>query len=411
MPVLTGRASGVLLHPSSLPGARLGDAARDFVDWLAAAGQSWWQILPLGPPDEHRSPYKAASAFAAWPGLLEDPGAPVTDSEERAFSERHAYWISDWEAYAGPGAVADQVRFEREWAALRAYAAERGVRLMGDLPIYVAPGSADHVAHPELFQVGREAGVPPDDFSTEGQHWGNPLYDWPALRRRRYRWWVERLKRTTDLVDLARIDHFRGFVAYWAIPAGRPAKEGAWRRGPGRAPFDAIRRALGELPLVAEDLGDITPAVERLRDDLGLPGMAVLQFGFVGDDPADPHRFENIGAERVAYVGTHDNDTAAGFWATAGEEVRAAARERFARAGIDGDGEDPARALVELCLASRARLAILQAQDLLGLGSGTRMNTPGREGGNWAWRLEPGALTPELAARLRDATGRTGRLP
>lgn len=409
MPVLRARASGVLLHPTSLPGGRLGARAREFVGWLADAGQSWWQVLPLGPPDEHGSPYKAASAFAAWPGLLEDPEALVTAAQERAFRDRHAFWISDWEDYAGPGAVADQVRFEHEWAALRAHAAARGVRLMGDLPIYVAPGSADHVAHPELFQEGTEAGVPPDEFSGEGQRWGNPLYDWPALRRRRYRWWVERVKRNTDFFALTRIDHFRGFVAYWAIPAGRPAREGAWRRGPGRAPFAAIERGLGALPLVAEDLGDITPAVERLRDGLGLPGMAVLEFGFDGDDPHDPHRWENIAAERVAYVGTHDNDTAAGFWAGAGAEVRTAARERFARAGIDGV-DDPAWALVELCLASRARLAILQAQDLLGLGSDTRMNTPGREGGNWSWRLQPGQLTPELAARLRAATERTGRL-
>ncbi len=409
MPVPDFRASGVLLHPTSLPGGRLGDAARAFVDWLADAGQSWWQILPLGPPDEHGSPYKAASAFAAWPGLLEELRAPVSAREEAAFRERHSFWIAAWEAFAGDGAVADQVRFEREWGALRAYAEKRGVRLMGDLPIYVAPGSADHVAHPELFQVGLEAGVPPDDFSADGQHWGNPLYDWPALRRRRYRWWVERLERTGDLVDLARIDHFRAFVAYWAIPAGRPAREGSWKRGPGRAPFEAIRRALGDLPLVAEDLGDITPAVERLRDALGLPGMAVLEFGFDGDDPDDPHRWENIAADRVAYVGTHDNDTAAGFWASASGEQRAAAVERFARAGIDANG-DPAWALIELCLASEARLAILQAQDLLGLGGEARMNTPGREGGNWAWRLEPGQLTPALAARLRAATERTGRL-
>lgn len=409
VPVPDFRASGVLLHPTSLPGGRLGDAARAFVDWLADAGQSWWQILPLGPPDEHGSPYKAASAFAAWPGLLEELRAPVSAREEAAFRERHSFWIGDWEAFAGDGAVADQVRFEREWGALRAYAEKRGVRLMGDLPIYVAPGSADHVAHPELFQVGLEAGVPPDDFSADGQHWGNPLYDWPALRRRRYRWWVERLERTGDLVDLARIDHFRAFVAYWAIPAGRPAREGSWKRGPGRAPFEAIRRALGDLPLVAEDLGDITPAVERLRDTLGLPGMSVLEFGFDGDDPDDPHRWENIAADRVAYVGTHDNDTAAGFWASASGEQRAAARERFARAGI-GPGEDPVWALIGLCLTSGARLAILQAQDLLGLGGEARMNTPGREGGNWAWRLEPGQLTPALAARLRAATEWTGRL-
>ena len=181
------RAAGVQLHPTSLPSGRLGDEAYAFVDWLAAAGQSWWQMLPLGPPDKHGSPYKAASAFAAWPGLLADPDARVSEEEVEAFRAEHASWIGGWEAYAGgEAAVADQVRFDREWGALRAYAAERGVRLIGDIPIYVAPGSADHEAHPELFQAGLQAGVPPDAFSDDGQLWGNPLYDWPALRRRRY---------------------------------------------------------------------------------------------------------------------------------------------------------------------------------------------------------------------------------
>ena len=188
------------LHPTSLPGGRLGAEAYVFVDWLAAAGQTWWQMLPLGPPDRYRSPYKAHSAFAAWPGLLAGPRARVTREEALDFREREAEWIEDWARYAGRGAVEDQVRFEREWSALRRYAAERGVRLIGDVPIYVAPGSADHRAHPELFQRGLVAGTPPDAFTDKGQLWGNPLYDWPALRRRgRYRWWVERLRRTFAL--------------------------------------------------------------------------------------------------------------------------------------------------------------------------------------------------------------------
>ena len=182
------------------------------------------------------------------------------------------------------------MRFEREWTALRAYALERGVRLIGDVAIYVSPGSADHRAHPELFADGYVAGAPPDAYATEGQLWGNPLYDWPALQRRGYRWWVERVRRTLELFDLARIDHFRGFVAYWAVPEGaRNAIGGAWRRGPGRALFDALTRSLGpDLPLVAEDLGVITPAVRRLRDELGLPGMLVLQFGFDPTCAAQP---------------------------------------------------------------------------------------------------------------------------
>src|SRR3954452_14142613 len=221
------RSAGVQLHPTSLPSSRLGRDAYTFVDWLAAAGQSWWQMLPLGPPGRYGSPYKAPSAFAAWPGLAGKARAPVSASEEGAFCERHAAWIGDWERFAGRGAVADQVRFEREWSALRGYAAGAGVRLIGDVPIYVAPRGADHRAHPELFLADVVAGVPPDAYSSTGQRWGNPIYDWPALRRRGYRWWIERLRRTIDLFDLARIDHFRGFVAYWAVPAGaRDARSG-----------------------------------------------------------------------------------------------------------------------------------------------------------------------------------------
>src|SRR3954465_4145928 len=273
------RSAGIQLHPTSLPSGRLGRDAYAFVDWLAEAGQSWWQMLPLGPPDKHGSPHKAASAFASWPGLLEKPRARVTKRGEDEFRARHAYWVGGWERFAGPGAVADQVRFEREWSALRAYANERGVRLIGDVPIYVAPRGADHRAHPELFLDDVVAGVPPAAYSSPGQRWGNPIYDWPALRRRRYRWWTERLRRTMELFDLARIDHFRGFVAYWAGRGGaRDAREGRWRRGPGRAVFSAMSAELGELPLIAEDLGVITPAVTALRRELGLPGMVVLQW-------------------------------------------------------------------------------------------------------------------------------------
>src|SRR3954465_8571861 len=229
------RSSGVQLHLTSLPGGRLGPQAYRFVDWLEAAGQAWWQVLPLGPPDRARSPYTARSAFARWPGLLAEPSAPVSASEVSAFREKHAFWLDDWAAFAGGArAINDQVRFDREWGALRAYAAERGVRLIGDVPIYVAPGSADHVAHPELFRDDVVAGAPPDYFSSKGQLWGNPIYDWPGLRRRRYRWWVARFRRVFDLFDLARIDHFRGFAAYWSVPAGSPnAPPGRRGGGPG----------------------------------------------------------------------------------------------------------------------------------------------------------------------------------
>ena len=405
------RSSGVQLHPTSLPAGRLGRDAYAFVDWLAAAGQSWWQMLPLGPPDRYGSPYKARSAFAAWPGLLAEPRAPVSREEQLDLREREAFWIEDWARSAGRGAVSDQVRFDREWSALRRYAADRGVRLIGDVPIYVAPGSADHRAHPELFRDDAVAGVPPDAFTDKGQLWGNPLYDWPALRRRGYRWWTERFRRVFELYDLARVDHFRGFVAYWAVPRGaRDARGGSWKRGPGRAVFDASARGLGrELPLIAEDLGVITPAVERLRDELGYPGMVVLQFGFDPDDPHGPHRPEHHVEDRVVYTGTHDHDTVRGWW----DGLGAASRAEVQRA-LDAHGvreREPEWSLIRLALASPARVAMVQVQDVLGLGSEARMNQPGRARGAWRWRLRDGALTRALARRLRAATEAADRLP
>jgi 4-alpha-glucanotransferase len=407
------RSSGVQLHITSLPGGRLGKEAYRFVDWLAAAGQSWWQVLPLGPPDRHHSPYKARSAFAAWPGLLADRRAPVRSEELSEFRAGNAWWIEDWERFAGRGGVADQVRFQREWDALREYAHQQGVRLFGDLAIYVAPDSADHRAHPELFQDGWVAGAPPDAFSSRGQLWGNPLYDWPAMQRRRYRWWVQRVVRSLALFDLVRIDHFRGFVSYWAVPEGaHTARSGHWRRGPGQALFEAIAAELGPrsgLPVVAEDLGVITPAVERLRDQLGLPGMLVLQFGFDPDKPASPHRPENHIENRVVYTGTHDHDTARGWWESIGPEERALVQESATARGIRV-GRRPWWSLIDLALSSPARVAMMQAQDILGLGSEARMNDPSRAAGSWRWQMEPGALTPALARRLREATERFLRL-
>jgi 4-alpha-glucanotransferase len=403
------RSSGVLLHVTSLPGGRLGREAFQFVDWLAAAGQSWWQVLPVGPPDRYGSPYKASSAFAASPRLLGSPRAAVSRQELLDFRERNRCWISDWERFAGPSAVDDQVRFDREWGDLRRYALERGVSLMGDVAIYVAPRSADHRAHPELFQEGVVAGAPPDAFSSSGQLWGNPLYDWPAMQRRGYRWWVQRLRRTLDLFDLARIDHFRGFVSYWAVPAGsRTARAGRWKRGPGRAVFDAALRDLGRLPVIAEDLGVITPAVERLRDELGLPGMAVLQFGFDPDDPKSPHRVENHRQNGVVYTGTHDHDTLHGWYQSLSQGARGEVDATLKERGL----LDRRRwwGLIRLALGSSARLAIMQAQDVLGLGSEARMNAPARASGNWRWQLERGALTPALARRLRDATEEAERV-
>lgn len=422
----SSRTSGVQLHVTSLPGGRLGQAAYDFVDWLAKAGQSWWQMLPLGPPDRYGSPYKASSAFAASPALLAEPDAPVSGGEEDAFRERHGFWVEDWERFAGDGAVADQVRFEREWSALRRYAAERGVRLIGDVPIYVAPDGADHRAHPALFRSGSVAGAPPDAYAETGQLWGNPVYDWPAMQRRGYRWWTERFVRTLQLFDLARLDHFRGFVAYWAVPEDAPdASHGRWARGPGRAVFDAAAPALrsgdglsmdgaslvgARLPFIAEDLGVITPAVERLRDGLGLPGMVVLQFGYDPDDPRSPHKVERHVERSVAYTGTHDHDTIRGWYDALGDAERAAVDADVDAHDVRED--EPHWSLIRLCFASRASLTMLQVQDVLGLGSEARMNLPGSEGeGAWEWQMEQGALTGDLAARLRAAVEAAGRLP
>ena len=394
------RSSGVLLHPTSLPGGRLGDEAYRFVDWLVEAGQSWWQVLPLGPPDEHGSPYRARSAFAGWTGLLAEPRARVSADELEDFVARHPYWAGDWASFEGRRALEGQVRFEREWSALRAYAAARGVRIFGDLPLYVSDAGADLAAHPELFETREVAGAPPDAYSRTGQLWGNPLYRWDVARSEGYRWWVERFRRTFELVDLTRIDHFRGFVSYWAVPArARTAKGGRWRRGPGIEPFTAARAELGELRLVAEDLGNITPAVYRLRDRLGLPGMVVLQFAFSGG-PTSPHRPENHPEHAVVYTGTHDHDTALGWWRSLPLRARR-------RTGLDP--ADPAWSLVELALSSRTRLAIVPVQDVLGLGSEARLNTPGRADGNWRWRLRRGQLTSDHAARLRAAAAVSGR--
>jgi 4-alpha-glucanotransferase len=405
------RSSGVQLHITSLPGGRLGREAYRFVDWLAAAGQSWWQVLPLGPPDRYRSPYKSSSAFATWRGLLAEPRAAVSGAEIAAFRERQRFWIGDWERFAGRGAVADQVRFDREWVALRRYGAERGVRIIGDVAIYVSPGSADHRFHPGMFASGFVAGAPPDAYSDDGQLWGNPLYHWPALQRTGYRWWVERVRRTLELFDLARIDHFRGFVAYWAVPErARTAAHGSWRRGPGRAVFRAIERSLGPaLPLVAEDLGVITPAVERLRDDLGLPGMLVIQFGMEPDEPNSPHRMANHVANRIVYTSTHDQDTARGWLESLSADQRAFVDAEVARYGF-AEPRRPWWGLIRLVFSSPGQVAMIQVQDALGLGSEARMNAPGRSGASWRWQLERGALKPAVARRLREVTEESGRL-
>ncbi|MBV9496246.1 MAG: 4-alpha-glucanotransferase [Acidobacteria bacterium] len=305
-----------------------------------------------------------------------------------------------------------QFLFFRQWRAVRVEAAARGIRIFGDLPIYVAHDSVDVWANRELFQLDRDgqptviAGVPPDYFSETGQRWGNPLYRWDVMHERNYEWWVARVKANLQLADIIRLDHFRGFAAYWEIPANEPtAIHGRWMPGPGHALFDAIRKALGgNLPLIAEDLGFITPEVHELRHAIGIPGMKILQFGFGQiDSPHLPHRYER---ETVAYTGTHDNDTALSWFTTADDEEQ---RNAFNYLGVSDAAEVP-HALIRAAYTSVAQIAIVPAQDILALGSEGRMNRPGAEHDNWSWRVRAGALTSDLSGALHRLAHVTGRL-
>ncbi len=479
------RSSGILLHPTSLPGPNgigdLGGQAYRFVDFLVAAGQTLWQVLPLGPPGPGDSPYAGSSAFAGSPLLVslavlrqgdDTPGATRVDygrvGREKAerlrkahrelrgerreaiesFAAKNAAWLDDFalftaikEAQGGaawtewpeplarhdPDALAVfrkeqleaydfhvfvQQAFHEQWHALKKYANERGVRIMGDVPIFVAHDSADVWAHPDLFRLDERgqpteiAGVPPDYFSPTGQLWGNPLYRWDVMAERGYRWWVDRFRHLFELVDAVRIDHFRGFAAHWSVPAGEEtAVNGRWDPGPGAALFNAVRDAVGDLPIVAEDLGTITPDVHALREELGFPGMKVLQFAF-GDTPANPYLPHNYEQNAVVYTGTHDNDTTVGWYATLPEEQRHRVREY-----VGTDMSDPAWDLIRLVLSTVADTAIVPLQDVLSLESEARMNTPGRGLGNWSWRCHPDQLQPQIAERLRGLVERYNRGP
>jgi len=446
------RGAGVLLHPTSLPGpgpnGRLDAAAYRFVDWLAAAGFRVWQMLPIGPLDPYASPYQPPSACAGGTHLLDpsDPREPQA-GEVEAFAAAEAAWLDDWTLFAAlharfdrpwpewptaerdrdpdalaaaRAALADAIdaetraqwRFARQWAALRSYAAQRGVYLFGDLPIYCALDSADVWAHRDLFAVddqGRvtaEAGVPPDAFAELGQRWGQPLYDWAAHAAGDWQWWIERVRVQAERFDLLRVDHFRGFAQSWSIPPqAADARAGEWVDGPGRAPFDAIAAALGQLPLIAEDLGTITPDVDALRDELGLPGMRVLQFAFDGGED-NPHRPEHHPERAVAYTGTHDNNTTLGWWQALDPE-----RAQRARAALGVSGETMPWPLMEAAFASPARLVVVPLQDLLGLGGEARMNVPGQQEGNWRWRYAWTDLTGALARACRAALAASQRLP
>lgn len=495
----TVRLSGVLCHPTSLPGTAgigtLGAEARRFVSWLHEAGQSLWQILPLGPTGYGNSPYGCQSAFAGNPllidlqqladrGLLDasdlelkaagpadgvDFEAVITHREAalaKAYTrfqadarpfERAAYlafcrapenrfWLEDfayfralkasfggeaWTTWpeglrdrdpaslsrwaASHGEEIDLHRFcqwlfSLQWDALHAHARSLGIQIVGDMPIFVADDSADVWAHPTLFHLGPEgrpthvAGVPPDYFSKTGQRWGNPLYRWDVMARDGYRWWIERFRTALRQVDQIRIDHFRGFAAYWAIPAAEEtAVDGQWVRGPGAHFFASLEQQLGSLPLIAEDLGTITPDVHDLRDRFGLPGMKILQFAFSGPDNAYlPHNYATPNC--VVYTGTHDNDTTVGWW-----KALSAAEKKEVKAYLQGIDKDPAWTLIRSAMGSTARIALFPVQDLLALPTTSRMNEPGREKGNWGWRLTSDQLTPELASKLRELTVRYAR--
>jgi 4-alpha-glucanotransferase len=493
----TLRASGLLLHPTSLPGrfgiGDLGSEALRWVDFLAAAGQKLWQVLPLGPTGYGDSPYQSFSAFAGNPylvspeglredGLLESadlagtPAFPadrvdfgpviewklaiLAKSHERfsagaapglregydAFCHVQADWLDDFalfmalkEAHAGatwsswdaglrardPAALAaarerfavamDSQRFRqflffRQWNAVRERARAAGVRIIGDLPIFVAHDSADVWAHPEFFQLDVRgaptvmAGVPPDYFAKTGQLWGNPLYRWDVLARDGYAWWVERLHATFEVVDIARLDHFRGFEAYWEVPGGAAtAEKGRWVKGPGAAFLESVRAALGALPIIAEDLGFVTPEVLALRDRFGLPGMKILQFAF-DKDASHPFLPHNYPTNCVVYTGTHDNDTSRGWYASASEKQR-----HFARSYLGCDGVDFAWSLIRAGMASVADTFIAPLQDVLDLGPEARMNLPGRPGGNWGWRFQREQLTSAERDRLGELTKTFGR--
>jgi 4-alpha-glucanotransferase len=498
------RASGILLHPTSLPGpfgiGELGPEAYRFVDFLAGTGQSLWQILPLGPTGYGNSPYMCFSAFGGNPllispeKLVEEGLLDLSNIEDRppfpgdranhgrvlifkmpllkesfqkfkeklsagspddfhVFSQRNAFWLEDyalfmalkakhggrvwtsWEegiARRDPDTLLrwrnelnEEIQFNkyvqyvffRQWQALKSYCNGKGIRIIGDIPIYVAHDSAEVWANRDLFYLDDRgnplvvAGVPPDYFSATGQRWGNPIYRWEAMARSGYQWWIDRFRNNFSLVDIVRLDHFRGFEAYWEIPAAEPtAVRGRWVRGPGASLFGAVRAALGDIQVIAEDLGVITPEVDTLREQLDFPGMRILQMAFGNDPKATEYRPHNHVPNCVVYTATHDHNTTVG-WFTAEpgtqssqtkEEVE---QEReYALRYVGTDGREIHWDFIRLALSSVARMAIFPLQDVLGLGTEARMNLPGTLRGNWEWRFTRKMLTPAIRDRLRELT-------
>jgi 4-alpha-glucanotransferase len=493
------RAAGVVLHITSLPGPHgigdLGPAATRFVDWLASAGQSLWQTLPVNPVGPGNSPYQCPSAFAGsglmvalqplaergwlpertlqsgpdfslarvdyervipwrWACLRQAAAgffARATAQDRAAFQRWRGLqsdWLGEWALFAalkdehggqpwwlwGPALagrdaaamaaagqrLAVQIAehefvqwcFDQQMSALRAHAHRQGVQLMGDLPIFVAHDSADVWARPDLYfmdeqhQLSVVAGVPPDGFGPDGQRWGNPLYRWDRMADEGFAWWVARVRRAFVHADLLRIDHFRGFAGYWEVPAScTTAREGRWAPGPGKPLFAAIEKALGKLPIVAEDLGTITPDVIELRDSFGFPGMRIVQEAFGGDATHDflPH---NHVRACLAYTSTHDSDTAQGWWAGAPAATRA-----FATEYLRCTDADLHWALIRAASQSVARLALYPMQDVLGLDGSHRMNLPGTAQGNWSWRLQWSMVADDVAPRLARLSAAAGRAP
>lgn len=489
------RKSGILLHPTSLPGpggiGSLGREAYRFVDFLARAGQSLWQVLPLGPTAYGDSPYSCYSAFAGNPLLIdlellvEDGDIPHEEPDIELPADRVDYnrvqlyknsilkrasanffakgssgrrdefhsfcdntpWLHDYALFMAlkesrggkdwlhwpkelvcrlPKALSgfeekegeliglhkySQWQFFRQWRAVKGYANDNGIEIIGDIPIFVALDSADVWANPQLFHLderGRPtvvAGVPPDYFSKTGQLWGNPLYNWDMISFHGYGWWIERMRSALELYDMVRLDHFRGFEAFWEIPAqDRTAENGRWVKGPGVELFNALIDALGTLPVIAEDLGVITPDVEALRDRFGFPGMVILQFAF-GSEAENPYLPHNHGRDAVVYTGTHDNDTTAGWFASISEEER-----RDVLDYINSDGREISRDLVREALSSVAATAIVPLQDILGLDSSARMNIPGTSAHNWTWRFSAADLRDDNCTWLRHLTEIYGRV-
>jgi 4-alpha-glucanotransferase len=508
------RASGILLHPTSLPGrfgiGDLGASAYEFVNFLEEAGQSLWQILPLGPTGYGDSPYSCLSAFAGNPllislealvadGLLDQSeldGAPEfppsppypidygrviefkgamlkkahanfignasdqAKDEYLAFIGQAGWWLEDYATYRAIKDAHDgrewtkwdsylrdredkaihffrenhavevsaqkfyQFLFFKQWLSLARYANEHGVKIIGDAPIFVAHDSADVWANRHLFHLNDEgspslvAGVPPDYFSQTGQLWGNPIYRWDVMKESGYRWWIERLRHALATVDVLRLDHFRGFEKYWAVPAGETtAVNGRWEEGPGADFFEQVKSAFdgGDLPIIAEDLGYITHEVIALRDQFDLPGMQVLQFAFGTDPQADAYKPYNYVKNSVVYSGTHDNDTTVGWFTGEGAGLSTRSHDEvtgeraLALKYLGTDGREINWDFIRLALSSVANTAIIPLQDVFGLGSEARMNVPARESGNWSWRYTADQLTPEVRRRLAEMTEVFGR--